>query len=87
MPSTEGPQATLEERIRWHEASRRGEGHQVSEYDFGRTVKSKSSATLYEATNREKLKQERALTDSKICTRDSEDNFVCDGDVFANNTG
>jgi hypothetical protein len=40
--------------------SRRGEGRQVSEYDFGRAVKSESSATLYEVTNREKLKQERA---------------------------
>jgi hypothetical protein len=32
---------------------------QVPESDFGRTVKSPSSDTLYEATNREKLNRER----------------------------
>jgi hypothetical protein len=33
---------------------------QVPECDFHPTVKSESSDTLYEATNREKLKQETA---------------------------
>ena len=40
--------------------SRRGEGWQVPECDFRPTVNSESSDTLYEATNREKLKQETA---------------------------
>jgi hypothetical protein len=55
--------ATLEGGIRWH--PERGQAvveraWQVPECDFRPTVKSESSDTLYEATNREKLKQETA---------------------------
>jgi hypothetical protein len=60
MSWPEGWLALLRKEFDGTRRSRRGEGRQVSEYDFGRTVKSESSATLYEATNRKKLNQERA---------------------------
>ena len=47
-------------------------GCQVPECDFGRTVKSESSDTLYEATNREKLKQKEPDRFQNL-NRDSEE--------------